>query len=89
MSMVKFQKADIVRKAVIFQRVAAFFILNIKYDTTDVNGNIFFTGLANGTYTIEIVPKSGWTSNNPTGGSQTVTLSNNNVSIINFYNCKK
>ena len=33
MSMVKFQKADIVRKAVIFQRVAAFFILNIKYDT--------------------------------------------------------
>lgn len=33
MSMVKFQKADIVRKTVIFQRVAAFFILNIKYDT--------------------------------------------------------
>ena len=61
----------------------------IKTGTTDVNGNIFFTGLANGTYTIEIVPKSGWTSNNPTGGSQTVTLSNNNVSIINFYNCKK
>ena len=33
MSMVKFQKADIVRKAVIFYKVAAFFILNIKYDT--------------------------------------------------------
>ena len=31
--MVKFQKADIVRKAVIFYKVAAFFILNIKYDT--------------------------------------------------------
>ena len=33
MSMVKFQKADIVRKAVIFERIAAFFILNIKNDT--------------------------------------------------------
>ena len=32
MSMVKFQKADIVRKAVIFQS-SSFFILNIKYDT--------------------------------------------------------
>ncbi len=30
MSMVKFQKADIVRKAVIFYKVAAFFILNIR-----------------------------------------------------------
>lgn len=61
----------------------------IKTGTTDINGNIFFTGLANGTYTIEIVPKSGWISNNPSGGSATVTLSNNNVIIKNFYNCKQ
>jgi hypothetical protein len=60
----------------------------IKTGTTDINGNIFFTGLANGTYSIEIVPKPGWISNNPIGGSKTVTLINNSISINNFYNCK-
>ncbi|MEZ4920395.1 MAG: hypothetical protein R2792_14935 [Saprospiraceae bacterium] len=57
----------------------------IRSTTTDVNGNIFFAGLPDGTYTISIVPQGGWT---PNTVSQTVTLSNNDVQIIEFYNCR-
>lgn len=60
----------------------------IKTGVTDKNGNVFFSGLANGTYTVEIVPKPGWIANSPATGSISVTLNNNTVSIVNFFNCR-
>lgn len=56
----------------------------IKTETTDVNGNIFFSGLADGTYTIEILNQTGWTQSSTT---QTVTVINNTVQIVEFYSC--
>lgn len=59
----------------------------IKTGVSDANGNVFFSGLANGTYTVSIVPQSGWTPNTPAGGSSIITVNNNQIVNINFYNC--
>jgi Prealbumin-like fold domain len=59
----------------------------IKTATTDINGNIFFSGLADGNYTIQIIPKVGWVPHFPTGGSTSVTVTNNEVKVVNFFNC--
>ncbi|WP_369047955.1 SdrD B-like domain-containing protein [Tenacibaculum sp. UWU-22] len=61
----------------------------IKTATTDINGNIFFSGLSDGTYTVEIIPHTGWVSSSSASGSITVSVANNMVKIVNFYNCKK
>lgn len=56
----------------------------IRTATTDANGNIFFSGLSNGTYTVELVPQTGFTSSTTTAN---VTLTDNAVKIVEFYNC--
>lgn len=56
----------------------------ISTQTTDTNGNIFFSGLADGSYTIEIVNQTGWTQ---TITSQTVTVANNSVEMLEFFSC--
>ena len=56
----------------------------VRTGTTDANGNIFFSGIPNGTYTVQIVLQTGFTS---TTTSVSVTLSNNTVKIVNFFNC--
>lgn len=59
----------------------------IKTGITDVNGNLFFSGISDGTYTVEIVPQTGYIPNNPAGGTATFLLSGNEVKNITFYNC--
>lgn len=59
----------------------------IKTGITDINGNLFFSGLANGTYTVAIVPQPGWIPNLPTGGTITVDIINNSITTIQFFNC--
>lgn len=54
---------------------------------TDVNGNIFFAGLPNGTYTVEIVNQTGWTQSTP--ASVTITVNNNKIEIIEFFSCNE
>lgn len=61
----------------------------ISTETTDANGNVFFSGLQDGTYTIEIVNKTGWSPSNPSSGAITVTVANNKATILEFYNCAK
>lgn len=56
----------------------------IRTGTTDSNGNIFFSGIPNGSYTVQIVPQTGFTT---TTGSFAVNLANNTVQIVNFFNC--
>ncbi|WP_397363898.1 SdrD B-like domain-containing protein [Olleya sp. R77988] len=56
----------------------------IRTETTDINGNIFFAGLADGTYTVQIVNQAGWTQ---TITSQMVTVANNQVEIVEFFSC--
>lgn len=56
----------------------------IRTEITDINGNIFFSGLSDGTYTVQIVNQSGWTQ---TITSQTVNIINNSVEILEFYSC--
>lgn len=56
----------------------------IRTETTDINGNIFFSGLPDGTYTIQIVNQSGWTQ---TVTSETISVINNAVEIVEFYSC--
>lgn len=60
----------------------------IRTETTDANGDAFFSGLADGTYTIEIVNQTGWLPSNPTTGTATVTVSNNQVELLQFFNCR-
>lgn len=57
----------------------------INTQKTDANGNIFFTGLPNGTYTVEIVNQTGWTQSTP--ASVTITVNNNKVEIVEFFSC--
>lgn len=57
----------------------------IKTQTTDINGNIFFAGLADGTYTVQIVNQTGWTQNST---SQIITVANNQVIIAEFFSCR-
>ncbi|MBP6810157.1 MAG: hypothetical protein KA138_01445 [Saprospiraceae bacterium] len=52
---------------------------------SDINGNVFFAGLADGSYTVQIVPQGGWT---PTSITIPVTVANNAVGIVEFFNCK-
>jgi hypothetical protein len=59
----------------------------IRTELTDANGNIFFSGLADGTYTIEIVNQTGWVQNNPSSGTITVSVSNNEATILEFFSC--
>ncbi len=56
----------------------------IRSGQTDANGNIFFGGIPNGTYTVQIVTQAGF---NTATTSFTVNLSNNNVEIVQFFNC--
>jgi len=56
----------------------------IRTETTDINGNVFFSGLPDGTYTVEIVV-SGF--NVAWVDSITVTVTNNQVEILEFYSC--
>jgi hypothetical protein len=56
----------------------------IRTETTDVNGNIFFSGLPDGTYTIQIVNQTGWTQ---TITTEIVNVTNNAVQIVEFYSC--
>jgi len=57
----------------------------IRTGTTDINGNLFFAGLPDGDYKVEIVPQTGYT---PNQSSVTISLSNNIVEMIEFYNCQ-
>ncbi len=59
----------------------------IRTETTDTNGNIFFSGLSNGTYTVEIVNQSGWFQSMPSTGNITVTVNNNEVRLLEFFSC--
>jgi len=59
----------------------------IRTEVTDANGNIFFSGLPNGTYTVEIENQTNWSQNSPNNGIYNVTLSNNQVDIVEFYSC--
>jgi hypothetical protein len=59
----------------------------IRTGVTNDNGNVFFSGLADGTYTVQAIPQNGYTTNVPVGGSISVTVSGNNVQIVEFYNC--
>lgn len=61
----------------------------IKTAATDINGNLFFSGLADGTYTIESVPVAPYLPSTPSSGSITVSVANNSVKILNFFNCIK
>ncbi|QXP60363.1 SdrD B-like domain-containing protein [Olleya sp. HaHaR_3_96] len=56
----------------------------IRTETTDVNGNIFFSGIPDGTYTVEIVNQTGWTQ---TVTTESVTVVSNSVEIVAFYSC--
>ena len=61
----------------------------IKTQSTDNNGELTFSGLLAGNYTIEEVTQSGW---NPSPGSSTtqqVTISDNSGTYIQFFNCKE
>jgi len=51
---------------------------------TDSNGNVVFTGLEEGTYSIQEILKTGWT--NTTDICQNVTLSQGGSEILNFGN---
>ena len=57
--------------------------------TTDGTGFYSFNNLAPGTYTVTEVPQAGWTMVNPASGSQTITVSINAVTTVNFLNKKK
>ncbi|MDO6595275.1 SpaA isopeptide-forming pilin-related protein [Oceanihabitans sp. 2_MG-2023] len=59
----------------------------IRTETTDANGNVFFSGLEDGTYTVEIVNQTGWISSNPSTGTITVTVANNEATILEFFSC--
>ncbi|WP_452229828.1 MSCRAMM family protein [Lacinutrix sp. MEBiC02404] len=59
----------------------------IRTEITDANGNVFFSGLEDGTYTIEIVNQAGWVQSNPSAGSITVTVANNEATILEFFSC--
>jgi uncharacterized protein (DUF2141 family) len=50
------------------------FEANENNKTTDSNGNFEFVSLSAGTYTIRIVPKSGYTLTSPSAGYYTVTI---------------
>lgn len=56
----------------------------IKTGVTDANGNIFFSGIPDGNYSVEIVPQTGFTT---TITSFALNLVNNMVQIKTFYNC--
>ncbi len=56
----------------------------VRTATTDANGNIFFSGLPNGSYVVELVPQTGFTSSVMTAN---VTLTDNAVRIVEFFNC--
>ncbi len=56
----------------------------VRTATTDANGNIFFSGLSNGSYIVELVPQTGFTSSVTTVN---VTLTDNAVKIVEFFNC--
>lgn len=59
----------------------------IRTGTVNNNGNIFFAGLPDGTYTIQAIAQGGFTTTVPAGGSITVTVANNSVRVVEFYNC--
>lgn len=81
-----FDSADTVGNGFVFNVTNASGAI-IATGATDTNGNVFFSGLPNGTYTITIVPQTSWTPSIPIGGTKTVILNNNTVEIIEFYNC--
>lgn len=56
----------------------------IRTATTDANGNIFFSGISNGTYTVQITTQNGFTT---ATNSYTVTVVDNTVKIVEFFNC--
>ncbi|WP_452222749.1 SdrD B-like domain-containing protein [Lacinutrix chionoecetis] len=56
----------------------------IRTAVTDINGNVFFAGLADGTYTVEIVTQTGFTT---AATTYTVIVANNEVKIEEFYSC--
>lgn len=56
----------------------------IRTEVTDVNGNIFFSGLPDGDYTVEGVPLIGW---GLTTTSYSFSIQNNEVNMLDFNNC--
>ena len=60
----------------------------IRTATANADGNIFFSGLDNGTYTVQAIAQDGYTTSAPAGGVITVTVSENMVRIVEFYNCQ-
>lgn len=56
----------------------------IRSGTTDANGNIFFSGIPDGNYTVEIVTQPAFTTATT---SFIVNLINNTVQIKTFFNC--
>lgn len=59
----------------------------IRTEITDANGNVFFAGLPDGTYTTQIVSQAGWVPSNPASGQTTITVTGNTSTIQEFYNC--
>lgn len=54
--------------------------------TTDVNGELFFNYLDDGTYVVQEVSQSGYSS---VGSStRTITISSGSFNVLEFYNCK-
>ncbi|WP_171606997.1 SdrD B-like domain-containing protein [Limnovirga soli] len=62
----------------------------IQTSVSDANGQFYFNNIPIGTYTIAEVIQSGYSPISPAGGTQTVSVSQNNSVILlnNFLNCK-
>ena len=60
----------------------------IQNQTTDINGEVFFTGLSLGNYTIEEVVIPGFSAISPVGGIQNITITQNSWNTYDFFNCQ-
>ncbi len=59
----------------------------IQTGTTDINGELFFTNLPAGIYTVEEIIFPGFTAISPLGGVQTITVGPGTFNTIDFFNC--
>ncbi len=59
----------------------------IQTGLTDINGEVFFTGLAQGNYTIEEVIIPGFNPISPVGGTENVVITSSSWNTYDFFNC--